>query len=99
MRDAINAVVDAKAEADKQAAVRERGALLVDLLLQGDVPGIRQLIQTNEHTEVYNVSDLREECPYSRPIEIAVHRCLPEAVLLLLDAGADPDVTHAQVRS
>lgn len=97
VRDAINGVIEAKAEAEKQLAITERSARLTTLLLASDLSGVRELISGNTFVEVYNVSSPRKECPFSRPIEIAVYMRLPEAVAALLEAGADPDVTHPQV--
>lgn len=97
VKDLINEVIDAKKEAEKQAAVKTLGGELVDYLLAKNVAAIEELVQKNTFVEVYNVSEHRDSCPFSRPIEIAVHMCLPDALEMLLNAGADPDVTHPQV--
>lgn len=98
VKELITGVIEAKAEAEKLALVREYGTQLIDCLLEENLAGVMNIIDKNSYVEVYNVAERREGCPFTRPIEIAVHLCMPAAVEALLAAGADPDVTHAEVR-
>ena len=97
VKDLITGVIEAKAEAEKLARVREEGTQLIDCLLKKDLSGVMEIIDKNTYVEVYNVAERRDGCPFTRPIEIAVHLCMPAAVEALLAAGADPDVTHVEV--
>lgn len=99
VREVIQDVIDARADAVKQAAVLERGRHLMDMILDGNAEGVRTLIDSNEFEEVYNISTSLEQCPYHRAIEVAVHLKQLDIVTMLLNAGADPDVTHMSDRS
>ena len=63
MRDAINAVIEAKAEREKQLLILERGAKLLDILFCGDLESLNKLIEMNTYMEVYNVSMTAVEFP------------------------------------
>ena len=109
VKDMIQEVIDAKAEAEKQAAIKQRGKLIIDFLFTDNMNELRKMIESNEYVEVYNISwevtedelvdTIRSNCPFRRPIEIAVYLRIPEAVEMLLEAGSDPDVIHMQVRN
>ncbi len=46
--------LEAKAEAEKQAAILEKGRRLAQLVLEGDTAGVEELIANNTFVEVYN---------------------------------------------